>query len=166
MFCARSKSVNRLKRLNPTILTLANNHILDQGIQGLKDTIKILNEQSISYVGVGENDADFLSAYYVRIGNKIIGLFGCAEHEYTIATNRLSGNIPFESLDISNTIRSIKEKRDFLIVLYHGGNEDPSPELRRRWHKMVDCGADIIICQHSHSIGAFEEYKQSGILYG
>lgn len=31
---------------------------------------------------------------------------------------------------------------------------------------MVDCGADMIICQHSHCIGSFEKYKQSGILYG
>jgi len=31
---------------------------------------------------------------------------------------------------------------------------------------MVDKGADLIVCQHSHCIGAFESYKNSTIVYG
>ncbi|WP_371315358.1 CapA family protein, partial [uncultured Duncaniella sp.] len=31
---------------------------------------------------------------------------------------------------------------------------------------MVDCGADLISCQHSHCIGTIEQYNGSTIVYG
>ena len=31
---------------------------------------------------------------------------------------------------------------------------------------MVECGADLVLCQHSHCIGSFEKYLHGEILYG
>ena len=58
---------------------------------------------------------------------------------------------------------------DYLIVLYHGGAEYlqyPTPLVRRRCHRMADCGADVIITQHTHCIGCEEQYGNSYILHG
>ena len=55
------------------------------------------------------------------------------------------------------------------MVLYHGGKEYyeyPSPELQRRCHKMIEAGADFVICQHSHCVGTTEAYGSGHILYG
>jgi poly-gamma-glutamate synthesis protein (capsule biosynthesis protein) len=54
-------------------------------------------------------------------------------------------------------------------VLYHGGKElyrYPSPNLQKVCRKIVEKGADLVICQHSHCIGAFENYHDSVIVYG
>lgn len=58
---------------------------------------------------------------------------------------------------------------DYLIVLYHSGLEHyqyPSPKLQRRCRKMVEKGANFVVCQHSHCIGAHERYLNGDILYG
>ena len=56
-----------------------------------------------------------------------------------------------------------------LIVIYHGGAEKyryPSPQTRKRFHRMVDSGADIILSQHTHCVGTEEYYKGAYLLYG
>jgi hypothetical protein len=56
-----------------------------------------------------------------------------------------------------------------VIVLYHGGKEHyryPSPYLLKVCRKMVTKGADLVVCQHSHCIGAFENYNEGTIVYG
>ena len=54
-YSAPIDSINGIKLLNPTAVTLANNHIMDQRIQGLNSTIKTLNDNDIRFVGVGQN---------------------------------------------------------------------------------------------------------------
>lgn len=168
-FSTSRKSVNGIKALNPTLVTLANNHILDQGLSGLKSTIEILNKKKISFTGIGKNYIDANKAFYIEKNGLRIGIYGCTEHEYSVATNKFPGATPFEALDIVDTIREIKTSCDCLIILYHGGKEYyeyPSPELQKRCHKMIKAGADFIICQHSHCIGTLENYMNGKILYG
>ncbi|NLB41714.1 MAG: CapA family protein, partial [Clostridiales bacterium] len=66
-------------------------------------------------------------------------------------------------------IRSAKAESDYVIVMYHGGKEYcryPSPRLRRLCQAMAKNGADVVLCQHSHCIGCYEEYEGSHLLYG
>lgn len=168
-FSTSVKSVRGLKKLNPDLFTLANNHILDQGGAGLRSTLEILRSYSIGYVGVGANLEDADKAYYFELDGNKIGVYGCVEHEYSTATRKTAGANPFDALITPDSIRSIRKQCDYLIVLYHGGKEYyqyPSPELQKRCRKLADCGADVILCQHSHCIGAYEEYRDSKILYG
>ena len=54
-------------------------------------------------------------------------------------------------------------------MLYHGGKEHyryPSPLLQKVCRKIVDSGADVVVCQHSHCIGCEEHYKNGVIVYG
>lgn len=66
-------------------------------------------------------------------------------------------------------IKKAKDNCDFLIVLYHGGKEFyryPSPRLQKVCRAIVENGANLVLCQHSHCIGAKEIYHASTILYG
>jgi poly-gamma-glutamate synthesis protein (capsule biosynthesis protein) len=63
----------------------------------------------------------------------------------------------------------MKKACDYLIVAYHGGIEKfpyPSPELRKRFYRMADSGADMILAQHTHCVGCEERYNASYMLYG
>jgi hypothetical protein len=50
---APTSTINGIKQFQTDLLTLANNHIMDQGTQGLDSTIKVLSENGINYVGAG-----------------------------------------------------------------------------------------------------------------
>lgn len=162
-------TVNGIRNLNPTLLTLANNHILDQGVQGLKSTKDVLNKNNISFVGVGDNLFEASKPYIIEREGLKIGVYACAEHEFTIADEKNLGANPFDPLESLDHIHKLKEKCDYVIVLYHGGKEHyryPSPYLQKVSRKMAEKGADLVICQHSHCIGCFEEYEHSTIVYG
>lgn len=166
---APTNTVNAIKTLNPSLLTLANNHILDQGVQGLKSTKDILNKNNIPFVGVGDNLSEASKPYIFKKYGFNIGVYTCAEHEFSIATNNTPGANPFDSLESFDHIQSLKAECDYVIVLYHGGKEHyryPSPYLQKVCRKMAQKGADIVVCQHSHCIGCLEKYESSTIVYG
>jgi len=105
----------------------------------------------------------------VEQDGKKIGIYACAETEFSIAEDNRAGANPFDPLESLDHIADLKSKCDFVIVLYHGGKElyrFPSPYLRKVCRKIVEKGADLVICQHSHCIGAFENYHDSVIVYG
>jgi len=162
-------TVNGIKAINPTLLTFANNHILDQGEKGLKSTKEILNKHKIPFIGVGNNLSEASKPFILEQDGAKIGIYACTEHEFSIATENTSGANPFDPLESFDHIQSLKEKCDYVIVLYHGGKEYyryPSPYLQKVCRKMVQKGADLSICQHSHCIGCFEQYRNGTIVYG
>ena len=161
--------IEGIKKLNPTVLSLANNHIMDHGDQGLFRTLDILSQNSIEWTGVGKDLSEASLPYVINCENLRIGIYSCAEHEFSIADKNKSGANPFDPLDSPDHISHLKSSCDYVIVLYHGGKElyrYPSPNLQKVCRKMADKGADLIVCQHSHCIGAYENYKNSVIVYG
>jgi poly-gamma-glutamate capsule biosynthesis protein CapA/YwtB (metallophosphatase superfamily) len=166
---APAKTIDGIKDLRPSLITLANNHILDQGEKGLFSTIDILTKNGIPFVGAGNNIFEASKPYIIKQDSLKIGIYACAEHEFSIATEKTAGANPFDSLESLDHISDLKEKCEYVIVLYHGGKEHyryPSPYLQKVCRKMADKGANLIICQHSHCIGCLEEYNKSTILYG
>ena len=168
-FMAPTSTIKGIKALNPSLIALANNHILDQGEQGLHSTVRLLEENDIAYVGAGSNLVEAARPYIWERDGIRVGVYACAEHEFTIATEDSPGANPFDPLESLEHIQDLAAKCDHLIVLYHGGKEHyryPSPDLQRVCRKIVDWGANLVVCQHSHCIGAFEEYSGVTIVYG
>lgn len=166
---APTSTIVGLKVINPHFFTLANNHILDQGKQGLYSTMEQLTKHGISYAGVGENLKAAEKPYVFENDGLRIGIYCCTEREFSIATENTPGANPFEPLESPDHIAALKAECDYVIALYHGGKEHyryPSPYLQKVCRKMAEKGADFVVCQHSHCIGCFEEYKGSTIVYG
>ncbi len=166
---APTNTILGLKAINPFFFTLANNHILDQGEVGLKSTMNILKNNGISFAGAGENIEAAKKPFIKNINNHRIGFYCCAEHEFSIAGKNNAGANPFDPLESFDDIRKLKEKCDYIVVLYHGGKElyrYPSPMLQKIFRKFSDCGANLVIAQHTHCIGCMEEYNGSTLIYG
>lgn len=158
-----------LQLMGVDLLTLANNHIMDQGILGLTSTIQELKNANISYVGVGQNQTEAQKAFFFYTNNKRYGVYACAEHEFSIVDNKQPGANPFDPLESLDHVKKMKTQCDYVIVLYHGGKEYyryPSPNLQKVCRKLVEKGADLVVCQHSHCIGCKEEYLNGTIVYG
>lgn len=166
---APTKTIPGLKAINPHFFTLANNHILDQGEQGLKSTTALLDKYGIDYAGAGKDLEEAAKPYIFEHDGKKIGIYCCAEHEFTIATENTPGANPFDPLNSLDHVMELKKQCDYVIVLYHGGKEHyryPSPRLQKVCRKLVDKGADIVVCQHSHCIGCEEKWHEGTIVYG
>ncbi len=168
-FRAPTKCAKGLRAIGVDLLTLANNHILDQGEQGLRSTIQALDDVGIGYVGAGMNLQKAEEPFFFEISGKRYGIYACAEHEFSIAGEDSPGANPFDPLDTPDRIMKVKSGCDYLVVLYHGGKEHyryPSPNLQKSCRKLVEKGANLVVCQHSHCIGCKEEYQNGTIIYG
>ena len=166
---APSKTVYGYKALEPIFLTLANNHSLDQGVEGLTTTINLLKQHGIAHAGAGANLKEAKKPFFFEKDGVRIGFYLCTENEFTMATCHSMGANPFDVLDSFDEVAALKERCDYVIVLYHGGKEFyryPSPMLQRYCRKFVDRGASLVICQHSHCVGSREDYNGGSIIYG
>jgi len=166
---APTKTAKGIKALNPSLVSLANNHILDQGTKGLLSTCETLSKLGIPFVGAGENQFHAVKPYVIDSDGKRIGVYSCAEHEFSIATEERPGANPFDPLESLDHISGLKNRCDYVVILYHGGKEHyryPSPHLQKVCRRMVDKGADLVITQHSHCVGCYEQYSGSTIVYG
>lgn len=158
-----------IKALRPELIGLANNHIMDQGTSGLNDTLHILEQDHIAVVGAGANLQAAAAGRILEKNGLKIGVYACAEHEFSIAAEDKAGANPFDPLYSLDHIAELKHKVDKLLVLYHGGKEHyryPSPRLQQICRRMIEKGADLVICQHSHCIGAWESFLEGDIIYG
>lgn len=158
-----------LAKMNPTCVFLANNHIMDYGEEGLKDTLYYLNKKNINWIGVGNSLNETKKYFVIKKESIKVGVYNCCETEFSIATENKCGANPFDIYTIDNDIKKIKSICDYLIVIYHGGKEYyryPSPMLQKKCRKMIEFGANIVLCQHSHCIGCKEEYNNGIIVYG
>ena len=166
---ANPSHVNMLSNIGFNAFSLANNHVLDYGSTGLIDTLKYAKKYNVSVFGAGENCFDAKKPLYIKLKNKTIGFISFAEYEFNIATESTPGANLFDPYTSLKDIENARKDCDYLIVLYHGGIEHykyPSPLLQKKCRAMVDAGANLVLCQHSHCIGTYETYENSTILYG
>ncbi len=166
---AHSNTAKVLKEIGVNYVGLSNNHFFDFGIKGAKDSMRFLEEAGIAYTGFGRNYEDSRKDLIIEKNGERICIIAVCEHEYSYALEDRMGSRPFDEYDTLEDIRSAKKKNDRVIVLYHGGKEHcryPSPRLLKVCRAMVRSGADVVLCQHTHCIGCYEEYNGGHILYG
>ena len=164
-----ANTIDVLKKLGVNCCGLSNNHIFDFGIQGVKDTMHALKEAGIVYTGFGENYDDSRKNMVYNVNGETLALIAVCEHEYSYALEDRMGSRPYDEYDTMEDIRKAKEACDRVVVFYHGGKEHcqyPSPRLRKLCRAMIRNGADVVLCQHSHCIGCYENYQDGHILYG
>lgn len=166
---APPETIHAIEKLSPSLLTIGNNHALDQGEQGLQSTMSVLRKANIPFTGAGENFDEARKPFVMQLGEATVGIYNCSEYEFAGATQTTCGVNLYDPLRSFDEVREMKDSCDVIVVLYHGGKElyrYPSPDVRRVCRKFVECGANLVICQHTHCIGCAEEYRDGTIVYG
>lgn len=158
---------NHLVKGPKWIFTLANNHMMDFGEEGLIETKKRLQERDIPFVGAG-NLQEAQRPIIIEESGKKIGILSCAELQFGMAGENRVGIAPL-GIWLFDAIRKLKEKVDVVIVSCHIAVEMipvPSPQLRDFYRSLIDAGATIIHGHHAHVPQGWESYKDGYIFYG
>ena len=157
------------KAMGIDLLTVANNHTMDQGREAFKETLKLLSENGIEYMGGGLTREEAKETKIFELCGKKIGVIAFCEHEFSWIDDYGIGANGFDPLESLEEVAELKNKCDYVIALYHGGREHfryPSPMLQKTCRSIARHGADLIICQHTHCVGAMEKYRDATIVYG
>ncbi len=157
-----------LKQLHIDMVTLANNHILDYGEQGLIDTFHALKKNNIDRVGAGNNLIEASQPFTIEKEGLKIAILNFCEHEWSIAEKNKGGANPLDIIDNVKQIQAAKANHDKVICIIHGGHEYynlPSPRMQKQYRFYADNGADAIVGHHTHCIGGYENYKSVPVYY-
>lgn len=155
------------------VLSLANNHLLDYQAVALKDTMQLLNEQSIIYVGAGTSSEEAFGLKIKQVNGVKIG-FLAYQNLGPIAWQAGTDKIGIAWIDkssfshIQSYIQSIREQIDVLVVSLHAGAEyQPEPNSFQKdfARAVIDAGADLVLGHHPHVIQPVEQYKHGWIAY-
>ncbi|MGE5144153.1 MAG: CapA family protein [Acidobacteriota bacterium] len=157
------------------IVSSANNHAWDAGIDGLVETIQQLDRVGVAHVGTGVTlDQAHRAAIIERKGWRVAFLgatraFNPAPDSfYTHPGSRYVAWA--DSGWLYPEIRRLKANglADVVVVSTHAGTEfsdTPDPTLQRFFRGAIDAGADICLGHHPHVLQPVEWYHGKPIVY-
>lgn len=151
-----------LSQMGINVVSVANNHILEQGADGFALTLKTLPQNGIQVIGT-----------YTETGSNILKIeknglsiaLAAFNDIRDIANPNLHGD--FSEHNVLESIKAMAGA-DFKVLVFHWGNEYvhvPSYDQITLAKRFIDAGADIIIGHHPHVVQPAMHYKHGIILF-
>lgn len=173
-FRSDPKNLEAMKNAGIDVVSLANNHSLDYGYDGLLDTLDYIDKSGILRVGAGRNSSDANKVAIINKNGYKVGILGYSRVVPSIewyATSSRPGLVGAYDSQLQGVLKKVEEAKetvDILIISMHWGTErqtyprDIDPLAGR---KLIDAGADIIMGHHPHVLQGIEIYKGKPIFY-
>lgn len=176
-FCAPSWVGSLVASLDFQILSTANNHSYDRGLDGINSTIDLFkNNTKIETIGTEKNSANQKTRILEKNGIKV----GFAS--FTLGTNIKPSK---ENVDLINYYKDpytkellkdkikeqvayLKKNSDVVIALMHWGTEftfSPNNEQKELAKYLSELGVNIVVGSHSHSIQPIEMVGNTLVYY-
>jgi poly-gamma-glutamate capsule biosynthesis protein CapA/YwtB (metallophosphatase superfamily) len=165
---APTDSINALKFAGFSLVTLANNHIMDYGLKGLSSTIKKCIEAGIDYTGAGTSLDEAKQIKYKVIKGLQIAFINVSENEWSTTSGNEAGANPLDEVGNYYQIKEAKLSASFVILIVHGGHENyglPSPRMKKLYRYFINLGVDVVIGHHTHCFSGHEIYSGKLIVY-
>ncbi|RAP50665.1 MAG: metallophosphatase [Methanosphaera sp. rholeuAM74] len=163
---------------NGTVVSAnANNHVFDYGVEGMRDSIKNLDENGILHIGAGENKQEATNPITLERNGHNITIFNYMDsknfQEYSqevmpIAGDDKPGYSAWDDVESPKQIMEAKNNSDIVLVYIHYGNEysrQPNDDQISISHKAIDAGADAVVGTHTHVTQGIEVYNDRPIFY-
>ena len=177
-FQAPPEAAEALRRAGFDILTLANNHAMDFGVEGLLEAINLIEANGMVAVGAGIDANEARRAAILSRNNFNIAILAYVDVpiEFRGFDARVweagpdsAGVAWADPVDIQEDVSAALKDSDVVVVLLHSGYEyveRPSPPQVNAAHAAIDAGASLVIGHHSHVLQPVEFYKDGVIVYG
>lgn len=166
----RPSTLKSLKEAGFDLLLLANNHITDYGLVGLKNTIEQINRYGFEYIGAGFSYKEAYKPKVIEINGLKVGIINLCEAQvgHFKCRRQQFGYAWLGDDKNDERIINLKKDVDFLIIIPHAGLENyplPLLQFRQLYYHWCDLGADVIIGGHPHISQGIEHYGKSIIFY-
>ena len=164
------KSAKAIEAFGNNIFNLGNNHILDHGVVGLRDTIQFAKDRGWPCVGAGENVAHASTPCLLERNDITVGIVSVCWLGVPFA-KKTSPGVFGDSPEsrVRKQIRELKCRVRWVVVVYHGGEEFthiPQPSRRNKLLRYLSFGADVVVAHHAHCVQRYERVGEKLVFYG
>jgi poly-gamma-glutamate synthesis protein (capsule biosynthesis protein) len=156
------------------VVTLANNHMMDFGVEGLRDTLAVLKRAGIRHAGAGEDRRAAREAAVFTVGEgdsavrvAVLAYSKTFPMEF-YAKRRRGGTAEGKRRYIRDDVKRAAKDADIVIVSFHWGGDRlkvPRAYQLELAHLAIDSGAKIVVGHHPHVLQPMESYKDGLIFY-
>lgn len=164
-FNAPDDFIYALKDAGFDLLITANNHALDQGWDGVKRTIEIINDNQLYQTGTFVSKEDRDSVRIFEINSITIAFLAYSENTNGLPIPKgkdFAINLIDEELMKNDIVKAREKNVDVVLVHLHFGQEylrEPDDYQKQIVNKIIEYGADIIIGGHPHVIQPVNFFK-------
>jgi len=148
------------------VVTLANNHTLDCGREGLRETMVVLGTAGMRWCGAGEDRAAAERATIIEVRGRRVAFVGFCEF---MEGERKWDHTPTIALAEEETVRravaAARGEADSVVASFHWGeeyDERPNRLQCRLAAAAVHAGADLVIGHHPHVLQGFQFLTRTG----
>lgn len=152
------------------LMLLANNHITEQGVEGVKYTIETITKSGANYIGVGLSWEETYRPLIQDINGLRFGFINICEAQVGqyLSHDQSFGYAWMGYVGLLKDIERLSTETDYVIVFVHAGLEHysiPLPEFRSFYHSLCNAGASVVIGGHTHTAQGYEYIDDKLIVY-
>jgi gamma-polyglutamate biosynthesis protein CapA len=167
---SRSETADALERAGFTTVSLANNHAMDHGIPGLRDTVEALDGAGLRHAGGGVDLESAAEIDYQEHGELTVATLSFTDVfvEGFIARAFQGGVLQAEPDTFVALLQTASREADLVIAHVHWGEEYDlrvRADQREMAELMAASGADIIVGTHPHVLLPVEMIDDTLVLH-
>ncbi len=150
------------------VACLANNHVLDYGVPGLRETLNVLERHGIMTVGAGLTDEEAHRPLSVTVGGARVHVVNVSEGEDLTASEGGPGVFGWDIARACVSVADCRRRGGFVIAIVHCGLEyipSPPPYVATACRALIDAGADCVVGHHPHVAQGIESHQGRPIVY-
>ncbi len=171
VFCSSPRYIELLEDVGIDVVELTGNHLLDWGLEAMKLSLRMYDEQSIPYFGGGWDLAQAQTPLTLTHGVHTFGFVGCnpAGPAYDWATGDCPGTAPCDYDLLYAQVRGLREQGIIPIVTlqyWEFYQYEPTPQQRAEFRALAEAGAVVVSGSQAHQPQGFDFHAGAFIHYG
>ncbi len=178
-FRSPATAFDALKGAGVDVASMANNHGMDYGPEGLRDSLAAAKEKGFPVVGIGADAAEAFRPHVAEVKGTKVAVFGATQvlddelaSAWTATDSQPGLASAKDPARLVEAVRKAKDDYDTVIVKLHWGVEKqscPTDDQKTLADRLVEAGADAVVGSHAHVLqagGFHPEKKDKYIHYG
>ena len=168
VFTGPPEGAKSLKDAGFTVVSTANNHSLDYGLNGLRQTLQFLDQADILHCGTSTHTDSLYVPLFIEKNNIKFVIFAVTTFMNFNPNNWRAYVASDDTVKLSEEIRKVRSKADVILVSVHGGTEygsAPDRSMREFYAWCARNDVDIILGHHPHVTYGIENIGRTIVVH-
>jgi len=168
-YLSNPRAIEHLRSWAPGFTTLATNHILDAGEDGLANTLASLRQTGFQTLGAGMTRDEVNQTLFWETDGGVLAIINWVFPETHPDWMCIPGPNCWPGMDqAEETIIHLKQEADWVLAIVHWSDElfpYPRPEDRETAKALAKAGLDVLVGHHPHVVRGMEEIGNCLVFY-
>jgi len=150
------------------VVTLANNHVFDYGFDGFDQTIRLLDDHRIRWLGAGRTSEEAYRPLAIDLNGIRLGIVNFSEGEDLSGAVDGPGVFGWELDRVAAAVAALKRQVNVVLAIGHCGVEYiafPPVYVAQAFQRIAEAGADMVIGHHPHVPQGIQIHRGVPICY-